>query len=80
MIATPPSSRGGSQSSLTVTLSVVFRVYCKLTGGEGGPVQCQMEEENGVLAILGQVKHYEWKCHVTFHAFKRAESCPTVPS
>ena len=38
-IATPPSSRG-AQSSLTVTLSVavVFRVYCKLTGGEGGPV------------------------------------------
>ena len=61
MIATPPSSRGGSQSSLTVTLSVavVFRVYCKFTGVEGGPIQCQVEEENGVLAILGQVKHFE---------------------
>ena len=24
-------------------------------------MQCQMEEENGVLTILGQVKHFEWK-------------------
>ena len=47
VIATPPSSRGGSQSSLTVTLSVavVFRVYCKLTGGEGGPIHYIMHNK-----------------------------------
>ena len=54
MIATPPSSRGGFQSSLTVTLSVavVVMVYWKLAGGEGGPVQCQMEEEMWTWAII----------------------------
>ena len=59
MIATPPSSRGGSQSSLTVTLSVavVFRVYCKLTGVEGGPIIiCHGERDLG----CGRDKSYRY--------------------
>ena len=38
-MATPPSFTGGSQSSLTATLSVVVgvRVEVKFIGGEGEP-------------------------------------------
>ena len=38
-MATPPLFMGGSQSSLTKTLSVVVEitVYCKFIGGEGEP-------------------------------------------
>ena len=36
MMATPPSFRGGSQSSLTAN-AVEIRVNPKFRGGEGGP-------------------------------------------